>query len=369
MIVKLDVQGFKRFNRETFNFKPLTLLTGLNGAGKSSLIQTLLLAKSASNTVSRKTLSLNNTYTLQLGNCEDITNWQSSGDINIKLHDDAKNTLSLSLTTDNEQALFLNIKSIDNKTNSDAFNGNHKGFSYLSAERIGPRKMFELTSEPSEQLNVGIQGENCAQILADLGNQPIQEKNRIHPNTNHEAHFLTYQLEKWLSEIARPIQIEATSGSRPPVATMRFKTLDGEWVNATNMGFGVSYALPIVLAGLTTKNGGMVIVENPEAHLHPAGQSRMGVFLAWLANQGVQVIVETHSDHVLNGIRRAIAEFKYLEHNQAHVIFFELANNDHFSHQELTFNENASLSAWPSAFFDQYQLDIAALGRNRRSRR
>jgi predicted ATPase len=79
-------------------------------------------------------------------------------------------------------------------------------------------------------------------------------------------------------------------------------------VRPTNMGFGVSYALPIVLGALTAANGGLIIIENPEAHLHPAGQSQMGIFLARMASAGVQVIAETHSDHVLNGVRRAIGE-------------------------------------------------------------
>lgn len=78
------------------------------------------------------------------------------------------------------------------------------------------------------------------------------------------------------------------------------------------MGFGVSYSLPIVLAGLFAPAGSLLLVENPEAHLHPAGQSQMGTFLAVIAGAGVQVIVETHSDHVLNGVRRAIGEKKVL---------------------------------------------------------
>ena len=88
------------------------------------------------------------------------------------------------------------------------------------------------------------------------------------------------------------------------------------------MGFGVTYSLPIILSGLIAKEKGLLIVENPEAHLHPAGQSRMGVFLAWLAGKGVQVLVETHSDHIINGIRRAIAEFKYLDNSSALVHWF-----------------------------------------------
>jgi predicted ATPase len=132
------------------------------------------------------------------------------------------------------------------------------------------------------------------------------------------------------------------------------------------MGFGVSYALPVILAGLTAQPGGILIVENPEAHLHPAGQSRMGVFLAWLAGRGVQVVVETHSDHVLNGIRRSIGEHGYLRSSDAVLHFFDSTENDEPRIQRLDFTSVGGVSHWPKGFFDQYQIDIASLGQVRR---
>ena len=166
------------------------------------------------------------------------------------------------------------------------------------------------------------------------------------------------------------------------------------------MGFGVTYSLPIILSGLIAKEKGLLIVENPEAHLHPAGQSRMGVFLAWLAGKGVQVLVERHSDHTINGIRRAIAEFKYLYNSSALVHWFGgLEKRDKPEYKgrlEKFFEENespekayvtpdewgdtegvrtlkigemGSMSDWPKGFFDQYQIEITSLGKIRRSRR
>ena len=132
------------------------------------------------------------------------------------------------------------------------------------------------------------------------------------------------------------------------------------------MGFGVSYALPIVLAGLTARRGGLIVVENPEAHLHPAGQSRMGVFLAWLASRGVQVVVETHSDHILNGVRRAIGEYRFLDHDSAIAHYFDSAESDIPSIHRLDFTSIGGISHWPRGFFDQYQIDVASLGRVRR---
>src|SRR5207247_1131822 len=148
----------------------------------------------------------------------------------------------------------------------------------------------------------------------------------------------------------------------------------GEWVRAPNMGFGVSYSLPIVLAGLiapTPQDMGsahrsIVIVENPEAHLHPAGHSRMGAFLTTLAAAGVQVILETHSDHVLNGIRRAVGEHAMLKSEDAAVHFFADDDGGAPTIDTLRFTPSGGLSHWPRRFFDQYQVDVAALSRVRR---
>jgi predicted ATPase len=148
------------------------------------------------------------------------------------------------------------------------------------------------------------------------------------------------------------------------VAAIKFRVED-TWLKPTNMGFGITYSLPIILAAMSAKLGGLVIVENPEAHLHPAGQTQMGMFLAQMAAAGIQVLVETHSDHILNGFRRAIGEIKVLSSDASIVHFFDADNS---SPQSLFFKDNGGISDWPAGFFDQYQIDIAALSRVRRSR-
>jgi predicted ATPase len=75
--------------------------------------------------------------------------------------------------------------------------------------------------------------------------------------------------------------------------------------------------------------------------------------------------LETHSDHVLNGIRRAIGEYHYLSHESAVTYFFEVAGNDP-PVEQLEFNAIGGTNNWPKGFFDQYQIDVASLGRIRR---
>ncbi len=174
---------------------------------------------------------------------------------------------------------------------------------------------------------------------------------------------LVPQTEFWLSEIARPIRVQATWLPGTNAATVRFRGSDTrtEWMRPANVGFGISYALPIVVGALLSDPRCVFIVENPEAHLHPAGQSAIGRFLALVAASGVQTIIETHSDHVVNGIRRAVAEHQKLRADEVVIHFF--SNTQPLSIQV---QDTGSLTTWPSGFFDQAERDLTVLSRVRR---
>ncbi|WP_303763899.1 AAA family ATPase [Sphingobium yanoikuyae] len=365
----MTVSGFKRFADERFELAPLTVLTGLNGAGKTSILQAILLAAQDG---SRRadTLSLNGPFNLELGTAEDVLNWESSSPIGIAFEQPGKPPAEWRFSVPTEEALYLDVKRrpIDMPK---ALSGMSRAFSYLSAERLGPRGTNVASPLPESELEVGVQGEFCAHVLSVLGDRSIEEPKRSHPSYSAPApRLLKYEVEEWLSEIARPIEVTGERMAGSTVATLRFRTPGSDWVRATNMGFGISYALPVILAGLIAETDGLLIVENPEAHLHPAGQSRMGVFLAWLAQRGVQIIVETHSDHIINGIRRAIAEHGYLQPSNAVVHWFgEDEERQRPRRETLAIGDDGSLSDWPSGFFDQYQIDVASLGRVRRGKR
>jgi len=369
MISSARIEGFKRITNQNFDFAPLSVLTGLNGAGKTSLIQALLLIHEVS-VGARKTVRLNGPHGMELGSAEDAINWDCGDEeIRIQLVENRGPSSGWNFGSSAEDSMFLNVISRPD-TAPVAFSGAPRSFTYLSAERLGPRIAAETSSLPEGEIEVGRTGQYCAHVLDVLGNDLLVNEDRTHPsNQDGKRQLLKYEVEHWLSEITRPIEI---SGERLPsstVAELKFRVPGSTWVRSTNMGFGLTYALPIILGGLIAETEGMLIVENPEAHLHPAGQSRIGVFLAWLAGKGVQCIVETHSDHVLNGIRRGVAEFGYLEHQSVLVHWFDEAgiDNDKLNLETLHIEANGTISGWPEGFFDQYQIDVASLGKVRRS--
>jgi predicted ATPase len=367
MIRSINISGFKCFLEQTFDFKKITILAGINSAGKSSLIQSILIAKEAE--LDRKSIPLDSLFGVNLGYSNDVINWNAVDEkISISVFSDDDRTFNCELTSTHDASLYLEVSRVKFAKNSILNGKSHRNFCYLSAERYGPKAEYQFNSKHLNELEIGMFGQNCAQILALQGNNPIEDGERLHTSTGKdEPKFLIYQLEKWLSEIVRPLKIKCEKIGGSSLATLLFKPDGNEWVKASNMGYGVTYALPVILAGLTTPSGGLLIIENPEAHLHPAGQSLMGEFIGWLSCYGVQVIVETHSDHVLNGIRIAIASNGKLKSDDAKVIFFEKNKNDNVFY-DLSFTESGGVSDWPKSFFDQYQIDTAKLGKLRRSK-
>lgn len=360
MITSINISGFKRFASQSFQLEPLTVLAGINGSGKTSLIQAFLLAKLACGQGVGGIVPLNGSYGLQLGSVQDVLNWHGGDNIQFDIGT-PEGQQPIKFDWGNEDEMYLVVDGEAGAVGS-VFSGEPRNFVYLSAERYGPRLAFEGCPMPPNAIEVGHMGQNCAQVLESLGGKPL-DTDRLHPESI-PPHFLKYEVERWLSQIAREIELEATRLPDSTIYNLRYRSGSAQWVQATNMGFGVSYSLPIVLAGLTAASGGLLIVENPEAHLHAQGQSKMGAFLAWVAAKGVQVIVETHSDHILNGMRKAIGLDKYLTADKAIVHFFhghEMPIVDH-----LKFTDLGGVSDWPSGFFDQYQLDTIALGRARR---
>lgn len=137
----------------------------------------------------------------------------------------------------------------------------------------------------------------------------------------------------------------------------------GNKFRPTNVGFGLSYLLPILVAVLSSKPGSLIIVENPEAHLHPQGQTQIGKLLSLAAANSVQVLIETHSDHVLNGARVAVKE-KLIDPSVINIAYFtgEVVE-DRFKHYVLwpRIDSNGRIDHWPEGFFDEWDRQLTNL--------
>ncbi|PTA43153.1 DUF3696 domain-containing protein [Micromonospora sp. RP3T] len=365
MIERIRIQNFKRFGRVDLPLRKMTVLTGTNGAGKSTLIQALLLVRQASEDERASVVQLNGPYGLEIGEADDALHISAEDQvIQVSLFmEDSWREYEFAVALE-ERALHLPIMRRPEPLPA-LLSSPGMSFSYLNAERLGPRDQLSVTSAEVSNIGVGIRGEYVAQAIT------LRERDAVADTLRHPAspnvQTLRAQVEAWVSDIVRPVRIEARWPLGMTTSVIRFQAPDMESqpLRPGNIGFGVSYALPIVVAGLSVGQG-VLIVENPEAHLHPAGQSKLGRFLGRVAGAGTQVIVETHSDHVLNGIRRAAVDDRTVDPTEVVVHYFDGVRS---SPVLINVTAGGGMSIWPPGFFDQLDQDLGRLAHAKREAR
>lgn len=172
----------------------------------------------------------------------------------------------------------------------------------------------------------------------------------------------------WLAEFGVAARAETSHQGKAGVR-ISFADIETEMLrDPTELGVGASQLLPVIVLCLLAKPGDVVMIEQPELHLHPRPQQILGDFLIAVARSGRQIIAETHSDHVVNRIRRRVAEDQDDEVRKlARVLFAQrVTNEDHGSETTFTpldVNEFGAFDDWPAGFFDEARDDLAVIAR------
>ena len=244
---------------------------------------------------------------------------------------------------------------LTNSEQANQFTSLLRGVEYLCAERSGPRDTYPANSNPKDR-NVGIHGEKAPWVLHQSAEfLPLKGLilNEVQPNLQRQA-------EGWLRIFFPGVRLEILPVQRANSVTLGLRMSDREeFRRPHNVGYGITHTLPIITACLSASEGDIILIENPEAHLHPSGQSKMGNFLARAASAGVQLIVETHSDHILNGVRLAVRGGVIPANNVALQYFFQQDGKAHVISPKL--DERGGISDWPEGFFDQLEIDLMEL--------
>lgn len=372
-MIKLKVKNFKCFLEQEINLNQLTILAGANGNGKSTSIQALLFLRHTIEEVAdmnmvidihkrletkKKTISLNGKYCLSLGNSDSVFNKNGKNKIEISVIEDESN-LGFKYTADETTPqLWLSCTDFESEELTPEFPIAKPQFYYLNAERLGPRIQQNL--QHMNFPHAGWQGEFTAQLLdREKGYWKIPDGRKFE---NRGSNYLNEQVNAWLRFIIPNTRVSADTNSKTLSGQVLLENLyTTEPSLATNLGFGISYVLPIIVTGLIAEKGSFFIVENPEAHLHPGAQSKIGRFLAMVANTGVNVIIETHSDHILNGVQISAAK-KEIENTLVTINYFSSEEGSIQPNvQSISVSEKGELSKWPKGFFDQTQIDFAEL--------
>ncbi|MDC7699573.1 DUF3696 domain-containing protein [Vogesella indigofera] len=387
MIDYFRVCNLKCFENQAFPVSSLTLLTGFNAAGKSTALHGLLLI---SQFVRQGTcfdrLPLNGEL-VRLGTPGDVLREGNTSSLMIEIEGHGAIVCWIFQAGESRTGHDLEVKyvitpdsrgaQVSELINVDGLNKflpdlAPEGASlviktlaelvYISAVRSGADDVFPIPNSPDiVWADVGVRGEYAAWWFADCMDDDV-EVDRRHPN--ELAPNLRRQFNAWAGELFPGV--EANAQIIPGTGLVKLELRNnptGAWRRPANIGYGLSYAFPILVAGLLAKKGQILVVDSPEAHLHPMAQSRIGYFLAVIAQAGVQVLIETHSDHVLNGIRLAVQRRK-LSPRDAAIYFFNHApvnDNDPAHVVSPVVYEDGKLSEWPNGFFDQAEKDLGEL--------
>jgi hypothetical protein len=230
---------------------------------------------------------------------------------------------------------------------------------FLSALRQVETEVFPIPQNLGESPgDVGCVGQFAAWWLHQEGDSSIAVERSL-PSAI-ESRTLRAQLNAWTGEIFPGAEVNALPIPRTNLVRLEFRTgATSEYRRPANVGYGISYAFPLLVAGLLGASERPVIIDSPEAHLHPRGQSKIGAFLAQMAASGSQFLIETHSDHVLNGIRLAVRGGIIKPEQVATYFFTVLDSRPHIV--RLAIDKAGMIDDWPPGFFDQSEKDLASL--------
>ena len=370
MLRKIKLSHFKCFQNLDLNCAPLTLLCGLNGMGKSSVMQALLVLRQsfASGELHDGRLVLGGELA-DLGTGADVLfEGAESDSIGFELHSDQIPTpwtlsfaysrpadqLTAETSSPNEPTLIVPTEWCKIPPFS-------RHLIYIDAGRIGPRKFYPLSETLGRRGDFGSGSEYALNYLNLHQNDQLPD-NDPRCSDLHSRHLL-HVVNRWLQEVTPGVhlQLEPVPAADALIAGFSFSRpgdIETRPYRATNVGFGLSYTLPVLLA-LLAEAGTLCLIENPEAHLHPRGQTKLAELAVRASMAGVQIIVETHSDHFMDGIRIAVRDglippvgvvFHYFERTDGETIV-----------SSPQIDADGRLSMWPSGFFDQHEENLAKL--------
>ena len=372
MLEGIKLINFKAARDLDLPLASLTLFAGLNGSGKSTILQSLAALRQSYQVSQGRALQLGGPL-VPLGQGKDVLSEGAEEKITLTVRESGtKFQWVCKVVLDANQLEFTESPS----TVPQFALAPH--FQYLQADRIAPRTLYPQANEQARQGKfLGVHGEFTADFLARNPEDPISLKRHASKEGAElddilwakvaPTHHLLDQVAGWLQQISPGARLRAEPLSQTDEVILQFQYVGQElgfesgYYRPTHVGFGLTYCLPIIVACLAAPAGALLLIENPEAHLHPHGQVKLGELLAICAADGVQILVETHSDHVLNGIRLAVKKGSLIADNVRLCYFTRDVTRGDCYVELPSVLPNGQLSNWPAGFFDQWELSLNAL--------
>jgi len=370
----LDLSNLKCFSALRVGLSPLTLFTGFNAAGKSTALHSLiLLTQGLRLDPSSEHLPLNGPL-IRLGSPEDVF-LDDSNKAKISVADaeeeiswrfDRQNAFQIEKATHRtpsgeSREWDKMLWKPDGAVASNSLIDSIRDVIFLGAARGGTPEVYPSPDAVKNVVNadVGNEGQFAPWWYAEMADEVI-EGARLHPGEARTS--MRQQLGAYLGELFPNAEASADSIQRTSLVRIGLRTgTTSDYRRPANIGYGLTYAFPILVALLLARREQVVIIESPEANLHPRAQSKMGGILARFAAAGVQVLVESHSDHVLNGIRMAVKK-QVIPHCDLAIHFFGgVDSKGNHGVISPSVDSKGTVDNWPEGFFDQGESDLAVL--------
>jgi len=376
MIKNISIKNFKCLKENIFQCKNFNIFTGVNSMGKSTAIQALLVLRQSYQkgffNTSEKYISIDG----------DLTSIGSYSDAIYYEFDHEKDWIEISIGFSKYQPLWrtesykklgdvapeipLVVANENNDVYKESLFGRGK-FQFIQAERLGPRNFLNTNDRNIINKDFGINGAYAMHyFIENATKQSIGIEKLGH--SSEKNLLLEFQMNAWLSEISPNINVKSILYADKIIPKFGY-SLNGISrgpFKAKNVGFGVSYIFSVVLAILTAEPDDLIIIENPEAHLHPRGQSNLAQLMALAAQNGVQIFVETHSDHIINGARIGVK--KGLSNDDIKIFYFTRNSNDFYATvYDVPILADGRLSVKSliendvTGFFDQLDIDFSII--------
>ena len=378
MLQQIDLRFFKCFTLLKLPLGPLTLLSGANASGKSSVLHALVLLHQTIRDHQWSTRLMLNGASIRLGTAsaviDDIYGRRTCG-IALQVEGTTyewdfaadRNEMSMAVervqvgSFEEERPQFLRdlLPPVghDESLSTYPLTTPLRRLAYLTAERLGPREHYAL-EDPQLTPVVGPTGEHAASVLYSSADTPVLDSLAMPDTPPTRLHQVGARMEQFFPGCA--LNMERLP--HPSAVVLGFRTSSATDFHAPiHTGFGLTQVFPIIVAALSADRNDLLLIENPEVHLHPAGQATMGEFLAEVAAAGVQVMLETHSDHVLNGVRRAVKN-DVLAPGDVALHFFrprqDAERGGVAQVQSPHMDSEGNIDDWPDGFFDQFDKDM-----------
>lgn len=347
MIEKLSIRNFKCFDKVDLALGKLTILAGTNSSGKSSIIQAILLL---SHNVSKEKVPPLNSDIVSIGSFKEARNFiTNEKEIEIAAYIDNK-SCSVKIFEDDELSVKSVVLSASAEVNK-VLNKSNGCINYLSANRIGHKDLY--SKKYSTDHLIGFLGEYAIDYFQKNKSVPVQ----IKLQASQESETFSFQVNYWLKEILGCELITEDIAGTDSIKA-QYSQYNSRPVRPRNVGSGISYLISILIVCLSAKENDLIIIENPEIHLHPKAQAKLADFFCFVSKSDIQILIETHSDHIFNGVRRNIKN-KKLSVGDASLNFFSFDGNEQISkHHPILLDENGAVKVHHLGLFDQFSSDL-----------